>query len=94
MVLFLLKHDSIRELFFKFLEMRLFPQNMSVMDSYSGSNLKHSEKKKFRRRCPSSYRKKYLVWNIVMVFNLSKKDPATGHPLKNGAAFIFIDMSY
>ena len=32
---------------------------MSVIDSYSGSNLQYSEKKTVRRQCPSHYHGKY-----------------------------------
>ena len=38
---FILKNDSTRDNFLKFLEVKLFPQKKSVMDSQFGSNLQY-----------------------------------------------------
>ena len=56
---------------------------MSVMDSYSGSNLQYFREKKCSQTLPVKLSWKVLsLKHIAMVFNLSKKDPATRHALK------------
>ena len=67
--------------------MRLSLQKLSVMDSYTGSNLQYFWGKNARRHCPPNYRGKYCVWNIAMFFKLSKKDHATRHVLKTKLSF-------
>ena len=56
---------------------------MSVMDSYSGSNLKYFREKNCSQTLPVKLSWKVLsLKDIAMVFNLSKKDPAPRHALK------------
>ena len=55
----LIKRDSSRDHFLNILEMRLSLQKLSVMGSYSGTNLLFLRKKNVLRHCPSNYRGKY-----------------------------------
>ena len=87
-VLFLSKPDCSRDHFFKILEMGLSVQKMSMMDSYSGSNLQCFREKKCSLTFPVKLSWKTLsLKHIVTVFNLSKKDPATRHALKIKVSF-------
>ena len=56
---------------------------MSVMDSYSGSNLQYFREKNCLQTLSVKLSWKVLsLKHIAMVFSLSKKDPAPRHALK------------
>ena len=61
---------------------------MSVMDSYSGSNLQYFREKKCLQTLPVKLSWKVLsLKHIAMVFNPNKKDLATRHALKTKLLF-------
>ena len=66
--------------------MRFIPTKNSVMDSYSGSNYNIS-KNKIVEVGYNVVGKILSFKHIVMVFNLSKKDPTTRHALKTKLSF-------